>query len=73
MTKQILILDYPTNMTFQVRKDLPEFDEYCEVRQEILLRQFKRQNIDSPCHGYNEYVIEAVVPMKDSEIWIIGS
>jgi len=73
MTKQILILDYPTNMTFQVRKDLPEFDEYCDVRQKILLYQLRKQKIESPMHHYTDYVIEAVVPMKDSEIWIIGS
>jgi hypothetical protein len=73
MTKQILILDYPFNMTFQVRKELPEFDDYCEVRQKILLYQLRKQKIYSPCHLYTDYVVEAVVPMKDSEIWIIGS
>jgi len=73
MTKQIIILDYPSNMTFQVRKELPEFNDSCDVRQEILLRQLKRQNIDSPCHSYSEYVIEDVIPMKECEMWIIGS
>jgi hypothetical protein len=73
MTKRIIIQDYPATFHFDVRKDLPDFDDYCKVRQEILLRQFKKQNIDSPCHGYNEYVIEMVEPIFDGEIWILGS
>jgi hypothetical protein len=73
MTKRIIIQDYPATFFFDVRKDLPEFDEQCEVRDEILLRQLRRQNIDSPCHSYNEYVVEMVEPILGGEIWIIGS
>ena len=73
MTKRIIIQDYPATFFFDVRKDLPEFDEQCEVRDKILLRQLRRQNIDSPCHSYNEYVVEMVEPILGGEIWIIGS
>lgn len=73
MTKRIIIHDYPATFYFDVRKDLPEFNEFCPVRQKILLRQLKRQNIDSPCHSYNDYVIEMVEPYYNGEIWIIGS
>ena len=73
MKKNITIQEYPATFYFDVRKDLPDFDDYCKVRQEILLRQFKRQNIDSPCHGYNEYVISMVEPILGGEIWILSS
>jgi hypothetical protein len=73
MTKRIIIQDYPATFFFDVRKELPEFNDSCDVRQEILLRQLKRQNIDSPCHSYNEYVVEMVEPILGGEIWIIGS
>jgi hypothetical protein len=71
--KTIIITDYPANFTFKVRKDLPAFDEYCEVRQEILLRQLRRQNIDSPCHAYTDYGIDEVITFDGGEQWILGS
>lgn len=79
--KTIIVMDYPQTFGFKVRKDLPFFDNdedvYCEVRQEILLRQFKRQNIYSPCHGYNEYVVSIVEPFDNGtisgEIWHLSS
>lgn len=73
MTKRIIIQDYPATFYFDVRKDLPEFEDFCPVRQEILLRQLKRHHIDSPCHSYDEYVVEMVEPILGGEIWIIGS
>ncbi len=71
--KLICIYDYPTTFSFHVRKDLPDFQEHCEIRQEILLRQLRKQKVDSPCHSYNEYVVEMVEPFLHGEIWIIGS
>jgi hypothetical protein len=73
MNKRILIVDYPTTMTFEVRKELPEFNDYCEVRQKILLYQLRKQKIESPCHSYTDYVVEDIFPLNDGEVWIIGS
>ena len=73
MTKRIIIQHYPATFYFDVRKDLPEFDGYCPVRQEILLRQLRRQKIDSPCHSYTDYVVEIVEPILGGEIWQLGS
>lgn len=71
--KIIIINDYPATFTFKVRKELPEFNDYCEIRQEILLRQFRKQKIYSPCHSYVEYAIEMVETFDGGEEWILGS
>jgi hypothetical protein len=71
--KRIVIEHYPATFIFDVRKELPEFEYGCKVRQEILLRQLKRQNIDSPCHAYSDYVIEHVEKHYTGEYWILGS
>lgn len=72
---RIMILDYPETMLFNVKKELPEFTDYCEVRQKILLYQLKKKKIHSPCHDYKDYVIEMVqeYPQEKIEIWTIGS
>ena len=81
--KTIFIDDYPTNMCFDVRKELPEFTGDCPVRNKILHYQLKKQNVDSPCHAYSDYVVECVEQMnayneladkyEDIEVWVIGS
>lgn len=71
--KTIIINHYPATFTFKVRKELPVFEDYCEVREEILLRQLRKQKIYSPCHSYTEYVIEMVETFDGGEEWIIGS
>ena len=73
MAKRIIIDYYPATIYFDVKKQLPPFEYGCKVRQEILLRQLKRWDVNSPCHAYSDYIIEAVDPYYDGEIWIIGS
>lgn len=77
--KTIIVMDYPQTFSFKVRKELPKFneDDYCEVRREILIRQMKRQNIDSPCHSYYDYVVGIVKEFDNGnikgEIWHLFS
>lgn len=72
--KRITVVGYPDTFSFNVRKELPLFNnEYCEIRQEILLRQFKRQNIYSPCHLYVDYVIEEIEVIDNEEFWHLCS
>ena len=71
--KTIIINHYPATFTFKVRKELPEFEDYCEIREEILHRQLRKQKIYSPCHSYSEYIVEAIETFDGGEEWIIGA
>ena len=76
--KTIIVLDYPQTFEFKVKKELPTFNgEYCEVRNEILLRQLRRQKIYSPCHLYTDYVVGVVEPFDNGttsgEVWHLFS
>ncbi len=71
--KTIIINDYPATFTFKVRKELPEFTFDCPVRNAILHYQLRKQQIDSPCHGYSEYGVDAIEVFEGGEEWIIGS
>lgn len=71
--KTIIIQHYPANMTFKVKKELPEFTFNCPVRNKILLYQLKKQQIDSPCHSYSDYGVDCIEVFDGGEIWEIGS
>lgn len=71
--KTIQINHYPATFSFKVRKDLPEFQFNCPVRNKILLYQLKKQRIDSPCHSYEDYGVDIVIPTETGEIWELGS
>jgi len=72
--KTIIVSGYPATFYFRVKKELPTFTYACEVRQKILLRQFKNQNVYSPCHGYDEYVIFAIEKFgNEVEVWHLES
>ena len=81
--KTIIIQDYPTDMCFKVRKELPEFTFNCPVRNKILHYQLKKQKVDSPCHAYSDYGVEFIEQnnvynevtdkFEDIEYWEIGS
>ena len=76
---KIKVDTYPETFTFETRAKFPKFVNsgknfaYCKNRNAVLLRALKRLNIDSPCHAYEDYVVESVRKTKDGEVWQLGS
>lgn len=65
-----VIIDYPTDFVFRTKKTFINDDE----RTQYLRRVLRRNNIDSPSHEYNDYVVEDVTELPDNhEFWVIGS
>lgn len=62
-------IDYPTNAYFMTKKEFANNDE----RTDWLISTMKRKKTYSPCHHYDDYVVEKVIPNGELEIWIIGS
>jgi hypothetical protein len=56
--------------SFRTRKTFTNNDERTKYLHYVL----RKNKVDSPCHGYNEYVVEGITWVFDkSEYWIIGS
>lgn len=65
-----VIIDYPTDFVFRTRKTFINDEE----RTQHLRRVLRRNNIDSPSHEYEDYVVEDVTELPDNyEFWVIGS
>jgi hypothetical protein len=65
-----IFIDYPTNFSFRTRKTFTNNDERTKYLHYVL----RKNKVDSPCHGYNEYAVEGITWVFDkSEYWIIGS
>jgi hypothetical protein len=65
-----IFIDYPTNFSFKTRKTFTNNDERTNYLHQVL----RRNKVDSPCHGYDEYVVEEIEPIGDTrEYWVIGS
>jgi hypothetical protein len=76
VVKKITVKDYPSTFSFTIDDDLPEFDEeeeYCEVRTEILHEMMHCMQIPSPCHLYEDYVVQVVEITEEGETWYLGS
>jgi hypothetical protein len=73
--KQILIKDYPADMLFKVKNELPEFTYSCPVRNKILHRQIRNEiMVEQLSHYVNQYIVESIeVTEQGNEIWYIGS
>ena len=71
--KQIIVSVYPETFYFKVKKELPVFDYACKVREEILHRQLKRQNINCGIHHPTDFIVEVIESGNNYEIWHLGS
>jgi hypothetical protein len=69
----IKIKYYPATFSFEHEEDLPQFNGYCEVRQEILLDAMYDLEIDSPSHEYEDYVICRAIKRPYGEEWVLTS
>jgi len=63
----IKIKYYPATFSFEHEEALPQFNGYCEVRQEILLDAI------SPSHEYEDYVICRAIKRPYGEEWVLTS
>jgi hypothetical protein len=66
---KIICIDYPTETYFKTKKDFNNNEE----RTDWLVSTMKRKKTYSPCHTYDDYVVEKVIPNGELEYWIIGS
>jgi len=65
-----IFIDYPTNFSFKTKKTFTTNEERTQHLQQVL----RRNKVESPCHGYNEYVVEDITwVFAQSEYWIVGS
>ena len=67
-----IFIDYPTMFSFRTRKTFTNNDERTKYLHYVL----RKNKVDSPCHGYNEYSVEFVEPIGKAnkrEYWLIGS
>ena len=74
--KKITICHYPATFSFTTKVELPTFEYGCEVRTKLAEKAMRRHNISSPCHGYDEYVVECVeidCENPNHEFWQLGS
>ena len=60
---------YPTETYLKTQKDFNNNEE----RTDWLVSTMKRKKTYSPCHAYDDYVVEKVIPNGELEYWIIGS
>jgi hypothetical protein len=71
---RIWIEDYPATFVFSTVAKLKPFKYGCKQRGAILLRALYRKGIKSPCHAYEDYIVESVrVSAKNEETWFLGS
>lgn len=70
---QIVVEIYPATFVFQVEEPLPPFKYGCKVRRKILIKEMNLQNIDSPCHAYEDYIVESIEKIPVGERWHLGS
>jgi hypothetical protein len=65
-----VFIDYPTQFSFRTKKQFANDMERTTYLHSVL----KRNNVPSPCHGYNEYVVEFIETISEGyEFWFIGS
>jgi hypothetical protein len=70
MRNKIIIIDYPTEMTFITRKDFKDNTDRTNHLRSVL----RKKQIESPNHDYNDYVVEFHQVLEgSSEYWIVGS
>ena len=65
--------DYPIQIHFNARTELPRFKYGCEVRTKILRRQLRKCLLIDIPHKVSDFTIERITKIKDGEIWHIGS
>lgn len=69
-TTMKVYIDYPANRTLTVRKQFTTNRE----RTLYLRKWLKKNNVESPCHDYSDYVVEFVETYDDNnQYWIVGS
>ena len=72
-TKKIKTDGYPQHFEFETGVKLPKFKCGCKVRGELLLSQLNEQDVHSPLHAYEDYVVEKITKTEGGEIWHLGS
>ena len=69
-TMKTIFIDYPTNFSFSTNRTFNNDDERTEYLHQVL----SLHQVDSPCHGYDEYAVEGIELIGNTrEYWLIGS
>jgi hypothetical protein len=65
-----IFIDYPTEFSWKTKKTFSNNAERTEYVRQVL----KRKKVESPCHDYDDYVVEFTKSIKPKyEYWILGS
>ena len=71
---KISIIGYPCTFKFTVSKPFKPFNyDEDDGRNELLLKKMYELAVESPCHAYEDYVIEIVRKVRGGEHWYLGS
>jgi len=74
MKKTITIHGYPCSFGFETNAVLPKFEYGCPTRTELVQSAMRKQNINSPYHHYDDYIVEIVQCLGNGdELWRLGS
>ena len=71
---KISVIGYPCTFKFTVSKPFKPFNyDEDDGRNELLLKKMYELAVESPCHAYEDYVIEIVRKVRGGEHWYLGS
>jgi hypothetical protein len=71
---KISVIGYPSTFKFTVSKPFKPFNyDEDDGRNKILLKKMYELSVESPCHAYEDYVIEIVRKVRGGEHWFLGS
>ena len=71
---KISVIGYPSTFKFTVSKPFKPFNyDEDDGRNKILIKKMYELSVESPCHAYEDYVIEIVRKVRGGEHWFLGS
>jgi hypothetical protein len=70
---RIIVTDYPATFSFHIEGELPKFKFDCPTRTEIVQQQIREQQIETPYHEPEHYMVEEIISFEDGEIWELGT
>ena len=71
--KQVIVVEYPDTFSFKTDVEFPKFKYGCKIRTILLHLELLKNKIHSPCHYYDDYIVESIEIKNDIEYWYIGS
>jgi hypothetical protein len=66
-----ICIDYPTELCFKTKFEFNNNEE----RTNFLIKKLRNKKVDSPCHNYEDYVVEYTEKIRGEgyEYWAVAS